>query len=90
MLVEAVDVGFYVKLRKPGERFDIDDARFSRKWMSRVEEQPQPAVAEATAAETFAAVVEKAPAIYEPETPAPVAQPIVKKRRGRPPKAVSE
>jgi hypothetical protein len=81
MLVKATRRGFYVKLREPGQEFDVPDALFSARWMKRVSVTEQ--------AEVPAEVV------VAPETPEPIAAPVavapvVKKRRGRRPKAVSE
>ena len=76
MLVEATAIGFYVKLRKPGDQFDVTEALFSATWMKRVE------VAEAP--------VETPEPETPVETPAVSVEPIVKKRRGRKPKVVSE
>lgn len=84
MLVTATQVGFYVKLRKPGEQFDVRDDAFSQKWMKRVvveapAEVPEPEPVETPDVETVA--------IGEPQM---IPAPVVKKRRGRKPKAVSE
>lgn len=77
MHVKATHRGFHVKLREPGDTFDIPDDQFSMKWMERVEDATEPA-------ETPAPV--DAPSVTE----AAPAAPVVKKRRGRPPKADSE
>lgn len=78
MNVIATQVGFYVKLRKPGDEFDVPERAFSAKWMKRVEESKAEAPAEVPAAP-----------VVEP-VEAPAVEPVVKKRRGRRPKAVSE
>lgn len=77
MRVAATQVGFYVKLRKPDDVFDVSADRFSSKWMRRIEEPEVEEVAEVPPPDSVAV-----------ETP-PV-EPVVKKRRGRKPKAVSE
>lgn len=98
MLVEATEVGFHVKLRKPGDQFDITEARFSTEWMRRVEvaqsraETPAapvevPETPAAAAAEQFAAAPSQEGA---GSATVAVDAPIVKKRRGRKPKVVSE
>jgi len=74
MLVAATHRGFFVKLREPGQQFDVPDAAFSARWMKRIES--------AVVAEP------ETPLVTEPATP--VVAPVVKKRRGRKPKAVSE
>lgn len=73
MRVIATQVGFFVKLRRPGDQFEIRDELFSAQWMKRV-------------AEPKAEVVLPPEPEVQAETPAPV----VKKRRGRKPKPVSE
>ena len=79
MRVTATHPGFYVKLRKPGDEFDVTERVFSARWMKRVE---------------VAEPVEIPAAAEAPKTTEPIAaqaaETVVKKRRGRRPKAVSE
>jgi hypothetical protein len=92
MRVTATHRGFYLKLRDPGsDPFDIPDALFSAKWMQRVEEPETVPVELATVeAEQAPAVVESVAVEAPLVTEAAPAEPVVKKRRGRKPRVVSE
>jgi hypothetical protein len=91
MLVKATQRGFFVKLRNPGDQFDVPDDAFSTKWMKRVEAaaKPEETPVPVEAPETTEAVAIGDATDHPSESPA-AAAPVVKKRRGRPPKAVSE
>jgi hypothetical protein len=79
MRVTATHRGFYVKLRDPGQEFDVPDALFSPKWMKRVD-APMP--------DDVAAVV-VSPALSQ-ESSETATSTVVKKRRGRRPKVIAE
>jgi hypothetical protein len=88
MLVKATQRGFFVKLRNPGDQFDVPDDAFSTKWMKRVEAAAEPEETPAPVETTESVAISNA--ADHPSASPIVAAPVVKKRRGRPPKAVSE
>lgn len=81
MRVTATQPGFYVKLRKAGEGFDVPAERFSARWMRAEKEAAEP---EAEQSVEPVAVVVEAPLVTV-EAPA---EPVVKKRRGGRPRKV--
>lgn len=69
MRVRAIKRGFYVKLREPGETFDVPKDMFSENWMERVKPGPQPKAESSSKPEPESAKVNAAASKDKEELP---------------------